>query len=251
MVILYYVSESVTHMVKENRDVRLGKLLRAATEVFIEKGYRRTQMADITKALGLSTGAIYRYVESKEALFDQVVRVGAGMELCNSKLVLPLPTPRSGSTLAFLQETLRREGQIASLEHALTRPTVEDSAAELEAIIRELYSRTSRYRVGIKLLDRSALDWPELATLWSGRWRANLVKQLARYLQLRISQDVFHPVPDTRAWARLIIETVAFFALHRYYDPHPTPMDEKVAEDTAVTAIVRATASDEGAVGRK
>jgi AcrR family transcriptional regulator len=234
-------------MNKEHRKVRLGELVRAATDVFIEKGYRRTQMADITNAVGLSAGAIYRYVESKEALFDQVVRVGAGKELGKRKLVFPLPTPRSGATLAFLQETLRREGRIASLERALTRRIVEDPVAELEAIIRELYAKTARYRVGIKLLDRSALDWPELAALWSGHWRANLVKRLARYLQLRISRHVFRAVPEARAWARLMVETIAFFALHRHYDPHPTPMDEKVAEETAVTALVRAMAADAGA----
>jgi hypothetical protein len=38
-----------------------------------------------------------------------------------------------------------------------------------------------------------------------------------------------------------VIETVAFFALHRHYDPCPTPMSDAVAEETAVYALVRAT----------
>jgi hypothetical protein len=46
-------------------------------------------------------------------------------------------------------------------------------------------------------LDRSALDWPELAALWSGHWRAALVGQLSRYLDLRISQQWLSPLPDT------------------------------------------------------
>jgi hypothetical protein len=90
-------------------------------------------------------------------------------------------------------------------------------------------------------LDRSALDWPELAALWSGHWRASLVSQLSRYLDLRISQHLLSTVPDTKAWARFVIETVAFFALHRHYDPCPTPMSDAVAEETAVHALVRAT----------
>lgn len=238
-------------MMKSNK-FRLARVVKAATNVFIQKGYRRTQMADITKALNLSAGAIYRYVESKEALFDQVVRVSAGKELGEANLVLPLPTPRPGATLAFLQATLRREGRITNLECALGRPTVEDPAAEFEAIVRELYSKTARHRVGIKLLDSSALDWPELAALWSGYWRAKLVKQLSRYLQLRILHHALRPVPDAVAWARLIVETVAFFALHRHYDAHPTPVGEKVAEDTVVAALVRATAADSvGAAGKR
>ena len=220
------------------------ELVGAATGVFLNKGYKRTQMADVTEAMGLSAGAIYRYVESKEALFDLLVRAGAGMKLDAVELVPPIPTPRPGATLAFLRKTLKREGRIASLHAALVRPKAEDVSGEFENIVRELYAKTAQFRVGIKLLDRSALDWPELAALWSGQWRAGLVNQLARYLDLRISQHVLSPVPDTKAWARLIVETVAFFALHRHYDPFPTPMSDAIAEETAVRALIRGTSGE-------
>jgi len=41
---------------------RLDDLIETATNLFIQKGYRRTQMADVTQAMGLSPGAVYRYV---------------------------------------------------------------------------------------------------------------------------------------------------------------------------------------------
>jgi hypothetical protein len=87
-------------------------------------------------------------------------------------------------------------------------------------------------------------DWPELAALWSGHWRAGLVNQLSRYFDLRISQRLLSPVPDTNAWGRYVIETVAFFALHRHYDPFPTPMSDTIAEETAVRALVLATSGE-------
>jgi AcrR family transcriptional regulator len=217
------------------------ELVGAATEVFLSKGYKRAQMSDITDAMGLSAGAIYRYVESKEALFDLVVRAGAGMEVEVSELRPPIATPRPGATLAFLRETLKQEGRIASLRAALARPNGDDVAGEFESIVRELYAKTMRFRVGIKLLDRSALDWPELAALWSGQWRAGLVNELSRYLDLRVSQNLISPLPETKAWARFVVETVAFFALHRHYDPFPTLMSDAIAEDTTVCALVRAT----------
>lgn len=226
---------------KRTSSARWTEVLGAATEVFLRKGYKRTQMADVTKALDLSAGAIYRYVESKEALFDLVIRAGAGMTVNASELVAPVATPRPGATLAFLKKTLQREGRITSLEEALGRRSVDDAVGELQSVVRELYQRTLQFRVGIKLLDRSSLDWPELAALWSGQWRDSLVNQLAKYLDLRIAQRHFVPVPDTKAWARFIVETVAFFALHRHYDPFPTQMSEQIAEDTVVLAVVRAT----------
>ena len=148
------VSESVTHKMRKTSDARWMELVGAATGVFLNKGYKRTQMADITEAMGLSAGAIYRYVESKEALFDLVVRAGAGMHVEAVELVPPIATPRPGATLAFLRKTLKREGRIASLHAALARPKVEDVSGEFENIVRELYAKTVQFRVGIKLLDR-------------------------------------------------------------------------------------------------
>jgi AcrR family transcriptional regulator len=227
-------------MTRRQKSTQVAKLVEAATRLFIEKGYRRTQMADVTQAMGLSPGAIYRYVESKEALFDLIVRAGAMPEQSLSDLKLPLPTPKPGATVRFLRDTLQREGHIQTLEAALTCDSVDDPMQELEGIIRELYSRIARYHSGIKLLDQSALDWPQLAELWSGQLRAALVERLAQYLQQRMDHGMLRPIRSPRASARLIIETVAFFAMHRHYDAFPTQMDDKTAEDTVADTLVHA-----------
>jgi hypothetical protein len=50
--------------------------------------------------------AVYRYVESKEALFDLIVRSGAVPEQSFDNLKLPVATPNPRATLRFLRETL-------------------------------------------------------------------------------------------------------------------------------------------------
>ena len=227
-------------MTRKQKSTQVAKLVEAATRLFIEKGYRRTQMADVTQAMGLSPGAIYRYVESKEALFDLIVRAGAMPEQSFSDLKLPLATPKPGATVRFLREILQREGHMQTLEAALTRESVDNPGQELEGIVRELYSRIARYHSGIKLLDQSALDWPQLAEIWSGQLRAALVERLAQYLQHRMDHGMLRPIRSPRAAARLIIETVAFFAMHRHYDSFPTQMDDKTAEDTVADTLVHA-----------
>jgi hypothetical protein len=47
------------------------------------------------------------------------------------------------------------------------------------------------------------------------------------------------------AAARLIVETTAFFALHRHYDPYPTAIDDPIAEATVVDALINAYAMPE------
>lgn len=219
---------------------RLPDLIEAAISLFIQKGYRRTQMADVTQAMRLSPGAIYRYVESKDALFDLVVRTSASPDTELADLSLPIPTPPPDSTLTFLQHVLQRDSRMPTLEAALACETVAHPSAEFEAIVREIYTTMARHRDGIKLLERSALDWPELAALWFKVSRHGLIDLLQHYLTLRSSRDQLRAIPDTLAAARLIIETCAFFAVHRHYDPAPTVLDDAVAEATALDALVHA-----------
>lgn len=49
------------------------RALRAAEEVFAERGYLGATMAEIAARAGVSTGNLYRYFESKDALFDEIV----------------------------------------------------------------------------------------------------------------------------------------------------------------------------------
>ncbi|MDO5096865.1 MAG: TetR/AcrR family transcriptional regulator [Peptostreptococcaceae bacterium] len=44
----------------------------AAYEVFIEKGYKETNIAEISKRAKISVGSFYKYYESKEEIFLQV-----------------------------------------------------------------------------------------------------------------------------------------------------------------------------------
>jgi AcrR family transcriptional regulator len=47
------------------------RIIRAALEVFAEKGYRGATIADVVRRSGLSVGAIYTHFSGKEALFLQ------------------------------------------------------------------------------------------------------------------------------------------------------------------------------------
>jgi AcrR family transcriptional regulator len=56
------------------KDARPGELVDAALEVFAEKGYAATRLADVARRAGVTKGTIYLYFENKEALFKAVVR---------------------------------------------------------------------------------------------------------------------------------------------------------------------------------
>ncbi len=223
---------------------RLEQLIACATEVFIDRGYRRTQMADVAEALGVAKGTLYLYVESKEALFDLVCRYADAERPFTKPPAVPVRTPKAGATLKYVRDQLAERRTLPTLAAALTRRRVANARAELEAIVRELYTTVARRRRGLKLIDRSARDLPELAALWFEGVRGGLIHALSQYLADRMRRTLFRPVPDTTVAARLIIETTVFWAVHRHWDAHPQAVDDTVAQDTVVDFLVGALAKE-------
>jgi AcrR family transcriptional regulator len=222
---------------------RLAQLVDCATQVFIERGYRRTQMADVAEAMGVAKGTLYLYVASKEALFDLCCRHADGARPLARSADLPIPTPRNGATVAYVEERLAAQ-RLPALTAALGRRRVQDVSGELAGIVRELYRTTAANRRGIKLIDRSARDHPALAALWFEGARGGVVGQLTAYLDDRIRRKLLRPVPDTTVAARLVVETIVFWAVHRHWDAHPQAVDDQVAEDTVITFVVGALAKE-------
>ena len=52
------------------------QILLAAKAEFLEKGFQHASLRNIVKTAGVTTGALYGYYDSKEALFDALVREG-------------------------------------------------------------------------------------------------------------------------------------------------------------------------------
>lgn len=219
---------------------RFEALIDTATAVFLEQGYRRTQVADVAARMGLSKGSVYTYFESKEALFDCVLRHADHVERIAVPETLPVATPAPGATLEQVQRRLAEEGALPVLAAALSRARVSNVGAELESILAELYDALARHRIAIQLLDRCAPDYPELAKLWYQGGREGSLWLLVRYLDDRIRRGRLRRLGDGAVVARIVLETLTFWAVHRHWDPSPQAIDEESARQTVLAFLTRA-----------
>ena len=219
---------------------RFHDLIEAATAVFLEQGYRRTQMADVAARMGVAKGTVYLYVESKEALFHSVVRHADRTQRIDLPDALPVRTPPPGALLEEVRKRIAENASLPAVVAALARRRVVDVRSEIEAIVRELYTLLSRQRVGIKLLDRCAADYPELSATWYGTGREAAVALLRRYLEDRIRRGLLEPLKDPAISARIVLETAVFWAVHRHWDPSPQLAEESVVESSVVDFVARA-----------
>jgi AcrR family transcriptional regulator len=235
---------SIGTMPRKIPDSRFQDLIDAATRVFIAQGYRHTQMGDVADALGVAKGTVYLYVESKEALFDVVLRSADVPRPIALPPSLPVRTPASGRTLRGVKDWLAEQPASPTLRAAFRRRGRDGDAGELTRILSELYEAMARNRTGIKLVDRCAVEYPALAKVWFTQGREALLIQLTQYLEQGIRAGSLRPVPDPVVAAQLMIETLVFWAVHRHWDPSPQPVDPRVAQDTVVQMLVRALSND-------
>lgn len=217
---------------------RLQQLIEVATETFIAQGYRQTQMADVAAALGVAKGTIYGYVESKAALFDAAVRYADHDEPLPEVTELPIETPPPGATIARLESRIAAKAADLALVRAVSSRPPRDVRSELYEVLVDLYRRMSGNRFAIKLVDRCASEHPDLAAVWFGRGRSAQHELLMHYLRTRIESGHLRPVPSIPVAARALLETVAFWAVHRHWDPSPQSIEEDAVEEAVVDLLV-------------
>jgi AcrR family transcriptional regulator len=214
---------------------RLNDIVEAATDVFATRGYRLTRMQDVAAAAGVSSGLLYSYAAGKEALFTLVIQAAVGVDL--DTLSLPVPDPDARELEAIVRKTLRglNAPRLQAAEAATRRPA--DPRAELEGIIAEHYDGIHDRRRLLRVIEQCAHDWPELADLFFNRARKPHVQRLGAYIERRVKWGCFRPVPDADVAARVVMETIAWFANHRYGDHDGAKIPDDVARATVIEML--------------
>jgi len=193
-------------------------------------------MADVATEAGLSSGAVYTYVETKEALFHLVFAHAFG-QFAQGPPSLPLVTPAPGETLQLIGRGLRKAAATPLLRAALDGADPEDVRAELTAIVEERYDMMERLWPVLAVIERCAVDLPDLEALYFQRGRRGHLAQLARYLDQRAAGGLLRTMPDTAVAARIVTEAITWFAWHRREDRDAAVYDDKRARRTVIQFV--------------
>lgn len=199
----------------------LAEVADAAVRVFTAKGFRPAGISDVSRELGLSHGAVYTYADSKQALLYLAL-----MRVLDPDTAAALETPVVAPPTERIVEAVKawsaERGGLGALESVLaTEPakTAEQAHEELAQIVDGLYAFIEDNNLALKLFARCSADLPELAKWYYVDTRRGLLEALGTYLSTRINTGVLRPVPSIPVAARFIVETIAWFAMHRHGDP--------------------------------
>jgi AcrR family transcriptional regulator len=222
-------------MPRPGPEERLASIATAATKVFGRLGYRGTRVTDVAAAAGISSGSVFNYVESKEALLHLVFAHGFGA-LGDAVPPLPLRTPLPGETVELIRQSLRKV-PTPRLRTALVDDAPGDVAAELRSIVEERYDTVAQLWPLLAVIERCAVDLPELERMYFGDVRGRYFEQLVRYLGSRSAQGAIRALHDTALTARVITESIAWFAWKRHEGRDALTYDDAAARATVVEFV--------------
>jgi AcrR family transcriptional regulator len=216
---------------------RLDAIAAAALATFAAAGYRRTRMSDVAAAAGVSPGLLYTYAAGKEALFALVVRREAGIDI--ERLALPVATMSEADLVALVRSAFTDLLDLPALTAAESTTAPDDVGAEVAAIVGEQFDGVARCRTLLRLVERCASDWPALAEAFYEGGRVPLLARIAAYLDARRAAGLLPPIDDTAIAARFVIETVAWFANHRFGDHDGAELDDDAVRHEVVALVTR------------
>jgi len=229
---------------KRSTHERFPEVIAAAVRVFARDGYRSARMSDVAREAGLSEAALYRYVDGKEDLFVLSIRHSLLLEPLpeadDPAGAFPLKAPPLAEMILQAREFVAEAIPFGSLAEALRVSETAHPAAELESIMRELFTLEEQTSTAADMIERSGRELPELADLLNSGLRAPVLAALTGYLESRAKTGQLRATPNTAATARLVLETLTWFARHRLSDPYGAAIPAKLAQDTAIDALLHA-----------
>ena len=95
---------------ERRKEARPAEIVAAALQLFSDRGFAATRLEDVATVAGVSKGTVYLYFESKEQLFEAVVREAVTPNIARAEALVDAfegPTPDLLRALfAFLAEVL-------------------------------------------------------------------------------------------------------------------------------------------------
>lgn len=178
---------------RRRKEARPQEILDAALAVFAEKGFAAARLEQVAKLAGVSKGTLYLYFDSKEALFEAVVRSAIVPRLAGAEEMLQ---SHRGSASELLAELYRRFVTVLADDQVAAIP---------------------------KLVIAEAGNFPDLARFYLREVVGRALRLIGAVLELGVSRGEFRPMNTAHA-TRLVIAPVLFLALWRQsLGRHDTP----------------------------
>ena len=195
---------------------RLQTIYEAASSLFINKGYMRTQMKDIAKEIGLSTGMLYVYFKGKKDILDFILKCTIDPEFIQQELQNPIDE-------RFFERLSEEIITVLNESHAkFSQPLSREADGYLfEQMISDAFDTIARYGTGCLVLEKNINDMGVLGDYYQ-RYRKSFFDNILRYVKIYLHSGEMRAVKYPELTAQQIVETLAWWGMHVQNDAFET-----------------------------
>lgn len=124
---------------------RRREIARVAAQVFNRKGYQGTSLGAVAKALGVDRASLYYYIDSKEELFDEVVREATEQNVARAEAIKAADVPPDEKLRSLVVALMASYAENYPLQYVYIRENLSHVAPERSAWSQHMRALNKRY----------------------------------------------------------------------------------------------------------
>lgn len=134
---------------EDQKKERRNAIILAGLDLFVRRGYSATKITDIAKEVNMSVGLLFHYFESKEKLYEELIRIG--LEGTRSFLDFnpeePLTYFKEAASMIF--EYLK-DANVAKMFVLMGQASLNEAAPE---VVKELVAQVNNVEYSVSIIE--------------------------------------------------------------------------------------------------
>jgi AcrR family transcriptional regulator len=219
---------------------QLKPIYKEAGFLFTVKGYSRTQISQIAKAVGIATGSMYHIFRSKRAILTFVLRCSLDKEYIDSDIIFPIEEMNTRQLTKLFHSNIENGLDLINIctSDGTEKPGFKD-------MLSNLFDLEAEYRVAFNVINANYdIDCvKELASLFYSS-KARMLEIFEKNINIYIKNGEVRNISYPKLHIESLTEIIAWWAMH-IGDRNPDiSVETSRAKEIAIDLVMRAYASD-------
>lgn len=217
---------------------RIKDIADAATRLFLQQGYTKTQISHIAKAVGVSVGTIYLDFTGKKEIMHFILKCTVDPSFMDREFERPITDDLFVGLERQIIALFEQSGQdfAAHLQGDM-------DGYDFEALISDAFDLLARYAVGCLFIEKNQFDFKNLAQPYIA-YRKQFLDTMMGYIRVFIQQGTVRPLEHLELSTTLIIEILSWWAMDMRYTSFETKsisadLAKQICMDNIVSAYKR------------
>lgn len=214
---------------------RIQSIADAATCLFLQQGYSKTQISHIAKAVGVSVGTIYLDFTGKKEIMHFILKCTLEPDFIKRNFDRPI----TDDLFVGLEKDI--VGMFEQTGNDFAKHLTNNAADyNLEALVSDAFDMLSRYAVGCLFIEKNQFDFPFLAEHYK-QYRKKFLKTMTQYMAAFMKRGTVRPLEHLELSTTLIIEILSWWAMDiRYTSFETQDISPVIAKELCMDNIISA-----------